>query len=106
MRLRRVVMPETAKPGQIIEIKALIAHPMVPGHTASGTNQVARRIVKSVVVRYDGAEIFRADLGPGVAANPVFTFTTRATVTGDMVFTWTEDSGLQAVETRRLSVAP
>ena len=51
MRLRRVVMPETAKPGQIIEIKALIAHPMVPGHTASGTNQVARRIVKSVVVR-------------------------------------------------------
>lgn len=105
MRLRRIVMPETAKPGDIIEIRTAIVHPMITGHTAEGTNSQARKIVHTFHAHYDGAEIFRASLGPGISANPLLVFTTVATRTGEVVFTWIEDTGETAVEKRMLTVA-
>jgi sulfur-oxidizing protein SoxZ len=57
-----------------------------------------------LAVTYDGAEIFRGELFPGIAANPSITFTTRATKTGDVVFTWIEDSGERTIERRKLTV--
>lgn len=106
MRTRRVTLPATAKAGEIIEIRAVILHPMVTGHSAAGANTVARRIIHTFTASYDGEEVFRASLGTGVAANPLLVFTTVATKTGDLVFTWTDDSGETAVETRRLTVTP
>lgn len=104
MRLRRIVMPETAKAGDIIEIRAAIVHPMITGHTAEGSNSQPRKIVHTFHAYYDGAEIFRAALGPGIAANPLLVFTTLATRTGEIVFTWIEDTGETAVERRLLTV--
>ena len=105
MRPSRIVMPETAKAGETIEIKALIQHPMVTGHTAAGANTEPRYIIHTLVVTYDGAEIFRADFFPGVAANPYVAFTTRASVSGDFVFTWTDDKGEETRQTRTLRVS-
>ncbi len=106
MRLRRIVMPEIARAGEVIEIRTVILHPMITGHTAAGAGVSGRRIVHTFHVHYDGAEVFRAELGPGIAANPLLTFTTVATRTGDVVFTWMDDTGETAVETRLLTVAP
>jgi len=105
MRPSRIVIPETAKAGEVIEIKALIQHPMVTGHTAAGANTEPRDIIHTLAVTYDGAEIFRADFFPGVAANPYVAFTTRATVSGDVVFTWTDDKGEETRQTRTLRVS-
>jgi sulfur-oxidizing protein SoxZ len=104
VRTRRIVIPASAKAGEIIEIKALIQHPMVTGHTTVGANTQPRFIIHTLSVTYDGAEIFRADLFPGIAANPYVAFTTRATKTGDIVFTWTDDQGEVSTETRTLRV--
>ena len=105
MRLRRVIMPTNAKAGDIVEIRTVIAHPMITGHAAGAANVTPRRIVHTFTAVYDGIEVFRAELGPGLAANPLLGFTTLATRTGEIVFTWIEDTGETAIERRLLTVS-
>ena len=104
MRPARIVIPAQAKVGDIVEIKALVQHPMVTGHTATGPNTEPRYIIHTLSVTYDGAEIFHADFMPGIAANPYVAFTTRATQTGEVVFTWSDDKGEVTTAVRMLSV--
>ena len=104
MRPHRIVIAETAKAGDVLEIKALIQHPMITGHTVAGPNTEPRFIVHTLSVSYDGGEIFRADFMPGIAANPYVAFTTIATQTGDVIFTWTDDKGEVTTDTRKLRV--
>ena len=70
-------VPAKAKRGEIIEIKTLMSHIMETGyrHTADG-EVVPRDIITSFSCRYNGIEIFRADLFPAIAANPFITFFT------------------------------
>ena len=105
MRPARIVMPEQAKAGDIIEIKALIQHPMVTGHTASGPNTEQRYIIHTLSVTYGGVEIMRTDFFSGIAANPYVAFATVATKSADIVFTWTDDKGEVTTQTRPLRVA-
>ena len=44
------------------------------------------------------------DFTQGVAANPFIAFTTVATRTGDLLFTWTDDRGEVTTVTERLTV--
>lgn len=104
MRARRIVMPANARKGETIEIKTLVLHPMITGHSAAGANTVKRDIVHTFTALYDGAEIFRAEMGPGIAANPMITFTTVATVSGEITFTWATDSGEIVTEVKALAV--
>ena len=85
---------KTAKRGEIIEIKTLMSHIMETGyrHTASG-EAIPRDIITSFACRYNGAEIFRADLFPAIAANPFITFFTTATESGKFEFEWIGDNG-------------
>ena len=88
-------VPKKARRGQIIEIKTLMSHIMETGyrHTATG-DVVPRDIITSFACRYNGAEIFRADLFPAIAANPFITFFTVATESGKFDFEWIGDRGL------------
>jgi len=105
MAQTRIVLPKTAKKGEIIEIKSLIQHAMETGHRRDNMGlAIPRHIIKSYRVTYAGEEVFRAELFPGVAANPYFSFTTVATVSGDVVFTWEDDRGTVVTETVRLTV--
>jgi sulfur-oxidizing protein SoxZ len=97
-------MPASARAGDVIEIRAMIGHPMITGHATGSANTVPRRIVHTFFATYDGEEIFRADMGPGIAANPLLAFTTVATRSGEIIFTWIEDTGDTAIETRQLTV--
>ncbi len=101
----RIVMPATAKKGDIIEIRTIVQHPMETGYRRDHRGAVIPRdIVKNYVVTYAGNEVFEADATQGVAANPYFAFQVRAVATGDIVFTWTDEKGEKTVETRRLTV--
>lgn len=106
MRLTRIVMPEQARAGETIEIRAIIVHPMITGHTGGVANVNPRRIVHTFTAEYDGAEIFRADFGPGIAANPLVVFTTVATRTADVLFTWIDDTDERTTQRRLLTVTP
>ena len=87
-------VPKKAKRGEIIEIKTLMSHIMETGYrrTASGA-LVPRDIITSFTCRYNGVEIFRADLFPAIAANPFITFFTVATESGKFDFDWVGDEG-------------
>ena len=87
-------VPARAKRGDIIEIKTLMSHIMETGYrrTAAG-DLVTRDIVTSFTCRYNGKEIFRADLFPAVAANPFLSFFTVAQDSGKFEFEWIGDRG-------------
>jgi sulfur-oxidizing protein SoxZ len=98
-------VPPKAKRGDIIEIKTLIAHPMESGFRV-GTNggRIPRDIITLFTCAYNGAEIFRAELSPAIAANPFITFCTIAGESGTLEFHWTGDNGFSATETARIAV--
>jgi len=87
-------VPAKAKRGEIIEIKTLMSHIMETGYrrTAAG-DVVPRDIITSFTCRYNGVEVFRADLFPAIAANPFITFFTVATESGKFDFDWVGDDG-------------
>ena len=87
-------LPKKARRGEIIEIKTLMSHIMETGyrHTATG-EVVPRNIITSFACRYNGEEVFRADLFPAISANPFVTFFTTATESGRLEFSWIGDSG-------------
>lgn len=105
-RSTRIVMPEASKAGDVVRVRCLIQHPMITGHSAAGANTAPRNIIHTLIVTYAGDEIFRADLQPGIAANPYMAFSFRAVATGDVVFTWSGDGGEETVVRRLLTVTP
>lgn len=99
-------VPKTARAGEVVEIKALIAHPMETGYRTGPAGRVLPRdIIRRFTCVYDGEVVFSADLHPAVAANPFIAFTTTATVTGTLTFTWEGDNGFSQTETATLTVA-
>lgn len=98
-------VPAKAKRGEIIEIKTLMSHIMETGyrHTAEGA-VVPRDIVTSFSCRYNGVEIFRADLFPANSANPFITFFTTATESGKFEFEWVGDKGFTATASASITV--
>jgi sulfur-oxidizing protein SoxZ len=100
-----VSVPARARRGDIIEIKTLISHVMETGYRRSQLGaRIPRDIIRLFVCAYNGTEIFRAELHPAIAANPFITFSTIATESGTLTFTWTGDNGFSATETAAVSV--
>ena len=98
-------VPHKAKRGDIIEIKALVSHIMETGfrRTAAG-DLVPRNIITSFICRYNGEEIFRADLFPAIAANPFLSFFTIAKDSGQFEFEWIGDEGFSETASASISV--
>ena len=98
-------VPATAERGSVIEIRALIQHVMETGYrpNAEGALQ-SRDIIWHFTSRYDGEVVFSASLSPAIAANPFIAFTTIATQSGPISFTWEGDNGFAQTETRHITV--
>jgi len=98
-------VPAKAKRGEIIEIKTLIQHEMETGfRVGTNGNMIPRNIITDFVCKYNGEEIFRAELHPAISANPFFTFSTIATESGTISFEWTGDNGFAAAESADITV--
>jgi sulfur-oxidizing protein SoxZ len=98
-------VPKQAKRGDVIEIRALTSHIMETGYrrTAAG-EMVPRDIITSFTCRYNGREIFRADLFPAIAANPYLAFFATATESGKFEFEWTGDNGFSQTASATIAV--
>jgi len=98
-------LPQTARRGEVIEIRTLIQHVMETGYRLDGSGQpIPRDILRSFTCVYNNAEVFRAEFSPAIAANPFLSFTVVAEEDGILIFTWTGDNGFEQRETRRLTV--
>jgi sulfur-oxidizing protein SoxZ len=101
----RINMPATAKRGEIIDIRTLISHNMETGYRRDYLGApLPRDIITGFVCTYNGAEVCRAVLHPAIAANPYLTFSTIATESGTLVFTWSGDNGFTFTESAAISV--
>jgi sulfur-oxidizing protein SoxZ len=98
-------VPAKAKRGEVIEIKTLIQHEMETGFRVGPNGQaIPRDIITDFICKYNGEEIFRADLHPAISANPFFTFFTVATESGTISFEWSGDNGFAVSETATITV--
>jgi sulfur-oxidizing protein SoxZ len=98
-------VPARAKPGQVIEIKTLVSHPMETGYRRTQLGAVIPRdIIRLFVCTYNGTEVFRADLHPAIAANPFIAFSTVAVESGTLEFRWTGDHGFSVTESAKIVV--
>jgi sulfur-oxidizing protein SoxZ len=98
-------VPQKATRGQVIEIKTLISHIMETGFRHDNVGKaIPRNIITSFVARYNGEEIFRADLFPAIAANPFVSFHTVATESGTIDFEWSGDNGFHETGSAKITV--
>lgn len=97
-----VHMPRAARRGDVIEVRALIAHPMETGFRADSEGRtLPRNILRRFECRIGGELVFAADLHPAISANPYLSFFIVAEG-GEHVFTWVGDEGFQHRETVNL----
>lgn len=101
----RVSAPSAAKRGEVIELKAMIQHDMETGYRRDEYGRpIARDILKHFECRYNGEIVFRAELFPGIAANPFLSFYTTATKSGTLLFRWVDQNGQEWQEQVQLEV--
>ncbi len=102
----RIKLPDSVKTGDIIEVKTLVTHVMETGNRKDKDgNPIPRMIVNTFIAKFGDAEVFRAELGSGISANPYISFQMRVTGPGTFEFAWTDDSGATTVETTPLTLA-
>lgn len=98
-------VPKTARAGEVIEIRTLIAHPMETGYRPGENGQVLPRdIIRRFSCRYNGELIFSAELYPAISANPYLAFNTVATASGTISMTWEGDNGFSQTENVAIAV--
>jgi sulfur-oxidizing protein SoxZ len=98
-------LPKTAKRGEVIEIRTLISHPMETGFRPGPEGRLLPRdIIRKFSCRYDNELVFSAELYSAIAANPFIAFTTVATASGTLTFTWEGDNGFVQTEAATIVV--
>ena len=99
-------MPAAARPGEVIEIRALIGHPMETGYRVGAEGKLlARDIIRKFACRYNGEAVFSAELHQAISANPYLAFFALATESGTLEFTWEGDNGFTHTEKIQLTVS-
>lgn len=101
-----IQVPASARRGEVIALRATIAHPMETGYRPGADGRVLPRdIIRRFTCRYNGEVVFSAELAPAIAANPYLAFHLLATDSGTLEFEWQGDNGFSQVERRTLQVA-
>jgi sulfur-oxidizing protein SoxZ len=102
----RISIPATAKKGEAIEIRIAIQHPMETGFRFDIEGRaVPKNVINRFVCRFNGSEVFRAEMGSGIAANPFLDFFATAEASGTYEFEWVDDSGVRGTQSARIEVS-
>lgn len=105
MAVSRIQVPKQAKRGELIAVRIAIQHPMETGFRFDhGGRPIPKNVVNTLTCRYNGAEVFRAEMGSGISANPYLQFYTRAADSGELVFEWIDDAGERGSERVAITV--
>ena len=95
-----VHLPKPIAKGQVVEVRATIAHAMETGHRRGSSGElVPRNIVRRMEARLNGELVFAADMHPALSANPYVAFHLRAVRSGPLVISWRGDKGFAHSET-------
>jgi sulfur-oxidizing protein SoxZ len=99
------ISPDSAKVGDVVEIKTLISHVMETGQRKDAEGKtIPRKIINSFSAKFAGNDVFKADLQPGISANPYISFFMKVPSPGEFEFTWVDDDGVKVVEKVKFNV--
>ncbi len=102
----RIAVPANARRGDNIEIRVAIQHPMETGYrTDDNGTAIPKNVINKLACRYNGVEVFRAEMGSGISANPYLSFFIVAGSSGELRFDWVDDSGVAGSERAAILVA-
>ena len=102
----RIQVPQQAKRGEPMPVRIIVQHPMETGYRHDEVGHaIKRNVIREISCRYNGAEVFRADLSSGIAANPYIQFFTVADASGVLEFSWIDDEGVRGSERAPVVVA-
>ena len=102
----RISVPQNARRGDQIEIRIAIQHPMETGYRVEDNGTaITKNVINKLVCRYNGAEVFRAEMGSGISANPYLSFFIVAAASGELRFDWVDDVGVAGSERSAIIVA-
>lgn len=107
MAKARVKVPSKVKKGEAFEVKALIKHKMETGQRKDKKTKklIPRMIINKFTCNYGGKEVFSSTWHPAVSANPYISFYLRATESGPVKLTWTDDNGKTVEKTANVTVS-
>lgn len=92
--LGRLQVPPEVKRGEVFSVRVIVQHPMETGFRRDYNGRaIPLHIVDRLACRYGGREVFRVELGSGIAANPYFVFPVVAAESGDITVEWSDDRG-------------
>ena len=102
----RVKVQDSAKKGEIVQIKTLFPHIMETGRRRDKKSGelIPRKIINRFECHYNGKMVFATDLHPAVSANPYISFHLRADASGPVEFRWVEDGGAVTTVSEKLTV--
>jgi sulfur-oxidizing protein SoxZ len=105
MAVARIQVPPEVKRGELVPVRLAIQHPMETGFRFDVMGRaIPKNVINSLTCRYNGTEVFKAELGSGIAANPYLQFFMRANATGELVFEWVDDAGERGSERVTINV--
>lgn len=97
--------PRSARRGAVVEIKALIQHPMETGFRTGPNGSIfPRNIIQRFTASWNGKELLDMNMSPAIAANPFVSFFAVASESGRIVMRWTGDNGFQVEESVAIAV--
>jgi thiosulfate oxidation carrier complex protein SoxZ len=107
MAIRLQTRPSPAQPGQAVEVRLIIGHPMETGlRRGANGDRIPRNLINDLSVRYGDAVVFKASLGTGIAANPYLAFWVKARASAPVVVSWTDEQGQTETQSFELLVSP
>jgi sulfur-oxidizing protein SoxZ len=105
--LGRLQVPPSVRKGEVFEIRVLVQHPMETGFRRDMNGAaIPVNVVDRLACRVGGREVFRAELGTGIAANPYLVFTAVAEASGAVEIEWSDDRGERGQASAMLEVIP
>ena len=92
-KLRRLKYKKIVKVGENVKIKTLAEHEMETGVRRDNITGVIypRLIIQSVIAKYNGKKVFKANWFSGVSANPYLAFYITAKESGLIEIEWKDD---------------
>ncbi len=103
--LARIQIPAQARHGDVVPIRIAIQHPMETGYRPDNFGRrITKNVINTLTCRYNGVEVFRAEMGSGVSANPQLQFYVRVDAGGEFIFDWVDDSGQRGSERALITV--
>lgn len=102
----RLKVQKTASVGEIVTIKALVAHKMETGLRKGGDgNLIPRDIVNKFSCEFNGKQVFSWELEPSISANPYIQFTVKIKEAGTLKFSWTDDAGTVTTQESTIEIS-